>query len=409
MKLRERIIIFLILLPAFLLAGCAPISEMPREQSRSGQLPFDSVEEAGKMDDLDLHSLGKAVALSIQYYEKVGAKGSYCLGEKCYSSREMIDGLKKFLRIMRQEDMMAEEKERKIREEFVLVRVGSTAGNGAGVEGDVLFTGYFEPILEGSLTKTERFRYPLYKTPDETVVVPVDRADGQDGQDKFVGRLHNGEVIPHFSRREIDENGILSGRGLEIAWVDDPVALFLLHIQGSGKIRLPDGRLLHVTYAQSNGRSFRGLTGMMVEKGFLQENGKSYEQMKRFLIDHPEERQELMNYNERYVFFRTATEGPLGALNLPLVAGRSIATDLDIYPRGALALIKTRKPVYDENGKITSWQSFSRFVLNHDTGAAIKGPGRVDIFCGTGEAAERTAGAMKENGELYFLGVRLNH
>ena len=398
MKLRERIIIFLILFPAFFLAGCAPISEMPREKSRGGQPPFASVQDAGQMDDLDLDSLEKAVALSIQYYEKAGSNGSYCLRDQCYSSREIIDGLEKFLRIMRR-DMTPEEVERTIRDEFILVRVAGTAG----VEGNVVFTGYFEPILEGSRTKTDRFRYPLYKTPGETVVVPVDRSDSQDGRDKFVGRLHNGEVIPHFSRREIDENGVLAGRGLEIAWVDDQVALFLLHIKGSGKIRLPEGRLLHVTYAQSNGRQFRGLTGMMVEKGLLKENEKSYEQMKRFLLDHPEERQELMSYNERYVFFRTATEGPLGALNLPLVAGRSIATDLDIYPRGALALIKTRKPVFDEQGRISSWQSFSRFVLNHDTGAAIKGPGRADLFCGTGEAAERTAGAMKESGELYFL------
>ena len=403
MKARERIIILLILLPAFFLAGCAPISEMPREISLDTQPHFDSIEDPGQMDDLDLASLEKAVALSVQYYEKVGVNGSsYYMGDKSYSSREMIDGLKKFLRIMRR-DVSPEEKERKIREEFILIRAGSTAGNGAGVEGNVLVTGYFEPILEGSRTRTDRFRYPLYKTPDETVIVPVDRFDSQDGRDKFVGRLHKGEVIPHFSRREIDGNGALDGRGLEIAWVDDQVALFLLHIQGSGKIRLPEGRLLHVTYAQSNGWPFRGLTGMMLEKGFLKENGKSYEQMKRFLLDHPEERQELMNYNERYVFFRIVTEGPLGALNLPLVAGRSIATDLDVYPRGALALIKTRKPVFDEQGRILSWKSFSRFVLNHDTGAAIKGPGRVDLFCGTGEKAERIAGAMKEKGELYFL------
>ena len=398
MKARERIIIFLILFPAFLLAGCAPISEMPREESRDGHTLFASIPEARQLDDLDLDSLEKAVALSIQYYEKAGSKGSHCLREQCYSSREMIDGLEKFLKIMRR-DMPPEEVERTIRDEFVLVKAGDTAE----VEGNVLVTGYFEPIMEGSRTRTDRFRYPLYKTPAETVVVPVDRFDSQDGRDKFVGRLHKGEVIPHFSRREINENGALDGRGLEIAWVDDPVALFLLHIQGSGKIRLPEGRLLHVTYAQSNGWPFRGLTGMMVERGLLKENGKSYEQMKRFLLDHPEERQELMNYNERYVFFRIVTEGPLGALNLPLVAGRSIATDLDIYPRGALALIKTRKPVYDEKGRISSWQSFSRFVLNHDTGAAIKGPGRVDLFCGTGEKAERTAGAMKEKGELYFL------
>ena len=401
MKVRERIIIFLILFPALFLAGCAPISEMPRDESQGGQPSFSSIQVAGQLDDLDLDSLEKAVALSIQYFEKAGSKGSYCLRDQCYSSREMIDGLEKFLRIMKR-DLTSEELERTIRDEFILVRAAAGTAR-AGIEGNVLVTGYFEPVLEGSRTKTDRFRYPLYKTPDETVIVPVDRADGQDGRDKFVGRLHNGDVVPHFSRREIDDNGILAGRGLEIAWVDDPVALFVLHIQGSGKIRLPEGRLLHVTYAQSNGWPFRGLTGLMVEKGFLKENEKSYEHMKRFLLDHPEERQELMNYNERYVFFRITTEGPLGALSLPLVAGRSIATDLDIYPRGALALIRTRKPVFDEVGRISSWQSFSRFVLNHDTGAAIKGPGRVDLFCGTGEKAERTAGAMKESGELYFL------
>lgn len=401
MMARERILNFLLLVPVLFITTCAPITEMSRDESRGGPSPFASIQEVGQLDDLDLASLEKAVALSIQYYEKVGSKGMYCLQNRCYSSREMIDGLEQFLKIMRR-DLMPEEIEQKLMDEFVLVRA---AGNAAGVEGKVLFTGYFEPILEGSRTKTERFRYPLYRTPDETVVVPVDRAvsNGQDGQDKFVGRLLNGEVIPHFSRREIDEQGILAGRGLEIAWVDDPVALFLLHIQGSGKIRLPDGRLLHVTYAQSNGRPFRGLTGMMVEKGLLKENDKSYEKMKMFLLANPGERQELMNYNERYVFFRIAAEGPLGALNLPLVAGRSIATDLDIYPRGALALIKTRKPVFDEQGRISSWQTFSRFVLNHDTGAAIKGPGRVDLFCGTGATAERTAGAMKESGELYFL------
>jgi len=398
MKVRESIFNLLLLFPVLLITTCAPIKEMPRKEFRGGQTPFTSFHDAGQMDDLDLDSLEKAVAQSILYYEKMGSKGSYCLRDKCYSSLEMIAGLETFLKIMRR-DMMPEELERTLREEFIIDR----AADIVGAEGKVLITGYYEPILEGSRIKTDRFRYPLYKTPEETMVVPVDRPNGQDGRDKLIGRLHNGEVIPHFSRQEIDENGVLAGRGLEIAWVDDPVALFLLHIQGSGKIRLPDGRLLHVTYAQSNGRPFRGLTGMMVEKGLLKENEKSYEKMKRFLLDNPEGRQELMNYNERYVFFRIAAEGPLGALNLPLVAGRSIATDLDIYPRGALALIKTRKPVVDEQGRIISWQAFSRFVLNQDTGAAIKGPGRVDLFCGTGEKAERTAGAMKEIGELYFL------
>ena len=396
MRLQKRIIIFLILFQAFFGAGCVPISENPPEKSQSDQNTFTSVQNLRQIDDFDYDSLEKAVALSIHYYEKEGSKGSYCLQDLCYSSQEMIDGLEKFLRIIRR-NMTMEEVERTIRDEFIFVRAGT-----ARADRNVLFTGYFEPILEGSLTKTDRFRYPLYKTPDETVIVPVESSDSQDGRDKFVGRLLDGEVVPHFSRQEIDENGVLAGRGLEIAWVDNPVALFLLHVQGSGQIRLPEGRLLYVTYDISNGWPYRGLISMMVKKGHLKENEKSYDNMKKFLHDHPKERQALMNYNERYIFFRIVTEGPLGALNLPLVAGRSIATDLYLYPKGALALIKTRKPDFDSQGKI-SWKSFTRFVLNHDTGTAIKGPGRVDLFCGTGETAEKVAGAMKEKGELYFI------
>jgi len=304
----------------------------------------------------------------------------------------MISGLESFLKIMKS-DLSAVAKERVIRAEFEIV----------AADEDTVFTGYYEPILNGSLTRTERCRYPLYRIPEETVVIRLDRFEGTWGQGRLIGRLDKGEVLPHFSRRQIDSQGVLAGRGLEIAWVDDPVDLFSLHIQGSGKIRLADGRQIAVNYAQSNGRPFRGLTGMMASRGLLAEGERSYEQMKRVLRERPEERQELMNYNQRYIFFRIVPEGPLGALGLTLVPERSIATDLDLYPKGALAMIETRKPVFADDGRILSWQPFTRLVLNHDTGAAIKGPGRVDLFCGTGPVAERTAGAMKEKGRMFFI------
>ncbi len=387
-------LVFLLLWPALLPIACRPVAELPREETwRPSVSATAGRGEAAFLDDLDYRSLEQAVSRSIAFYERNGAQGSYCYRDQCRSTTEMIAGLREFLRITGS-DLTAAEREKAIREKFLLLPAAD----------DVLVTGYYEPILNGALNKTERFRYPIYRPPPEAVVVRLDRFAAKYGNDRLVGQVRKGEVLPLPTRREIDAEGALRGKGLEIAWVDDPVALFSLHIQGSGKIRLPDGRMIRVSYAQSNGRPFRGLTAMMADRGLLKEGERSYELMKKTLYERsPEERQELMNYNERYIFFRMVSEGPLGALGLPLVAGRSIAADLDLYPRGGLAMLKTRKPVFDREGNIVSWQSFTRFVLNHDAGAAIKGPGRIDLFCGTGPEAERTAGAMKEKGELYFL------
>ncbi|HPC32023.1 MAG TPA: MltA domain-containing protein [Syntrophales bacterium] len=392
-----RLPLAILLLMVLFLTTCRPAPGI-RLQPEQAPVPVPFPMRTGETfpDDLDLVSLEKALTASVRYYRNQGAFGSHCYRSRCYNSREMIAGLERFLQIMKS-DLPAAAKEAAIREDFELVEAGDSD------EDSVLVTGYYEPVLNGSLERTERFRYPLYKPPEETVVVRLDEFGEKCGPGRLIGRLVEGEVLPHYTRREIDSEGALAGRGLEIAWVDDPVALFSLHIQGSGKLRLADGRLMAVNFAQSNGRPFRGLTEMMAARGLLGEGGRSYEEMKRVLNERVAERQELMNYNERYIFFRFVSEGPIGALGFPLVPGRSIATDLTLYPKGALAVIRTRKPVFDTDGRIVSWQSFTRFVLNQDTGAAIKGPGRVDLFCGQGPAAERAAGAMKEKGRLTFL------
>jgi membrane-bound lytic murein transglycosylase A len=204
-----------------------------------------------------------------------------------------------------------------------------------------------------------------------------------------ISRMKNGEAVPYYTRREIDVEGVLKGRGLELAWVADPVELFTLHIQGSGKIKLEDGRILTVSYAQNNGRPFRIITYRTV-KNFL----KSKKEQELF---------EILSYNERYIFFRFVDKEPLGSLGQPVTPDRSIATDPDYFPQGALALIRLRKPVFDAEGNIKERVPFSRFVLNQDKGSAIKGPGRVDLFCGFGANAQSTAGSLKEKGELYFL------
>jgi membrane-bound lytic murein transglycosylase A len=185
--------------------------------------------------------------------------------------------------------------------------------------------------------------------------------------------------------------------------VNDPIDLFFMHIQGSGKIRLPDGNVMQVSYAQKNGHPYRSIGRYLLDKEKLTSSEMTHQSIKKYLREHPEELSDILNYNKSYVFFRIVENGPIGALGLTLTSGRSIATDLDLFPKGALAFVRLRKPVFDKNGNIKTWEIFSRFVLNQDTGGVIKGPGRVDLFCGTGSDAEMLAGSLKENGELYFL------
>jgi len=197
----------------------------------------------------------------------------------------------------------------------------------------------------------------------------------------------------------------LQGKGLELLWLRDPWERFVLHIQGSGQVRLPDGRMMRVGYAASNGRPYRAIGRYLLEQGFLGEKEISMERIREFLQSNPGRAEEFLNVNERYIFFRLLgdSEGPLGALGVPLTPGRSVATDLSLFPRGALAYLVSRCPELDESGKIIGWKTLRRFVLNQDAGGAIQGPGRVDLFFGSGDRAGRAAGEMKEEGKIYIL------
>jgi len=214
--------------------------------------------------------------------------------------------------------------------------------------------------------------------------------------------MKDGRFIPYYSRREIDVEGALRGKNLELIWVSDPVGLFSLHIQGSGKVKLQGGTVLTVGFAQTNGRPFRSVTKFMLEGGRIQSSEASYRH--EFLKGKSDQEiYDILSYNERYTFFRFLEKDPVGSLGEPVTPDRSIATDPDFFPEGALAFIRLRKPVLDDDYNVVRRVDFSRFVLNQDKGSAIKGPGRVDLFCGFGPEAQAAAGSLKEKGELYFL------
>lgn len=237
-----------------------------------------------------------------------------------------------------------------------------------------LFTGYFEPELQGSLTQTGRFRYPVYGMPPEARRETVWK-----------------------SRREISESGVMEGRGLEIAWVDDPVELFFLQIQGSGRIELRDGSMLRVGYAGSNGHQYRSIGTELIRRGVYDRHQVSAQVIRNWVSRNPQEGLELLNHNPSFVFFRRVSEvppekGPLGAMNRSITAGRSVAVDPEFTPLGA--------PVWVEK---EGEHPLRRLMVAQDTGSAIKGAQRADIFYGTGDAAGRRAGRMKDGGRMVVL------
>jgi membrane-bound lytic murein transglycosylase A len=336
-------------------------------------------------DDLDTNSLELAIERSINYYENAGRDKVYRVADRLINAQQLKETLQSFHAILRKTGNKAD-LNKKIAAEFNVYRVA-----GSGNSPDALFTGYYEPLLEGSLERTEKYKYPLYRVPPDLIK-----------KDNQIGRIKDGKFVSYYSRRKIDVDAVLQGKNLELVWVSDPVELFSLHIQGSGKIKLENGDLRTVGFAQTNGRPFRSVTKYMLENGKINSSEASYRH--EFLRGKSDEEvYDVLSHNERYTFFRFLDKEPVGSLGEPVTPGRSIATDPDFFPEGALAFIRLRKPVFDDDGKIKEKVDFSRFVLNQDKGSAIEGPGRVDLFCGFGIEAENMAGTLKENGELYLL------
>jgi membrane-bound lytic murein transglycosylase A len=292
----------------------------------------------------------------------------------------------------------AEQLSREIRKEFRVYRATGREGNGR-----VLFTGYYEPIYEGRLARDEVFRYPLYRLPGDLIRIDLSPFGEKFKGESLVARIDGKKVQPYFSRSQIEGEKVLDGKGLEIAFLKDPLDVFFLHIQGSGRVRLPEGKDLLVHYQASNGRPYRSIGRYMIDKGFLAREEMSMQAMRRYLTEHPEVRDEVLNQNPSYIFFQKVETGPWGSLGVLLTPGRSVALDPKLFPKGALGFISSRKPLVNDRGEITEWIEFSRFVLHQDSGGAIKGAGRADIFWGSGPYAELAAGHLQHEGDLYVL------
>ena len=264
-----------------------------------------------------------------------------------------------------------------------------------------LFTGYFEPQLKGARTRGGAYTVPLYRRPGDLVTADLGRFDGTLRGERIIGRLDGGRLVPYPSRAEI-MNGALDGRGLELLWVDSRIDKFFLQIQGSGRVQLPDGNLLRVGYDGQNGWPYHAVGRDLIDMGVLSRDNVSLQTIRAWMEAHPGQAPALMARNTSYVFFRRlrtlrADEGPIGAQGVPLTAEHSLAVDRDYLPLGAPLWLVTTAPMP------AGAQPFRRLMIAQDTGGAIRGAIRGDVFWGAGDRARATAGRMQHQGRYFVL------
>jgi len=263
-----------------------------------------------------------------------------------------------------------------------------------------LFTGYYEPEVLGSIIQTETYRVPIYRAPGDLVALP--RWDQEEAGVHY-GRIVQSRAVPYFTRKEI-EQGALSGRGLEIVWLKDWVDAYFIHVQGCARVKLTDGSVIRLSYAAKSGRPYTGIGALLVKRGAFTVEAMSMQSIRHWMMQDETAARELMWQNESFVFFNklpleNPDSGPPGAQNVPLTARRSVAVDTSIWTLGTPMWIDTRLPAGCRYGE----RAFRYLLVAQDTGSAIRGPARGDIFWGAGAEAADIAGHMKSPGSMVVL------
>ncbi|MFC1521432.1 murein transglycosylase A [Elusimicrobiota bacterium] len=346
----------------------------------------------GFSDDMSYEQIAEVFEKNMRYLNKLPDSRSVYFGKRKSSVKEIKTSLSYFEEVLRG-SVNDDELTARVKDTFDLYQ---SVGNDN--KGTVLFTGYVEAEIKASLKRTEEYQYPIYGRPADLVRVK--------GRSYRYGRkLPSGEIIRYYTRKEIDTDGALEGRGLELAWGKEPAWITFLQIQGSGWLLHPDGTKTRILYNSSNGHSYKSIGRYLIGRGEIHKDATAVEMMEYIVEQDEANQQRILNSNPSYVFFKLsdAVEGPFGSIAVPLTPGRSIAIDYRVFPYGALSFIQTTKPVADDNGKYHGYAPVNRFTCTQDTGGAIRTPGRVDIFWGKGTKALYEASAMKANGTLYFL------
>ena len=392
--MKNRILLSIILLSLSFMVGCRvpkKEAEVKKDYSRPlapGKNALKKITNPAEIPDfsvacLDMTDLRKAVSNSLSYLSKPSSKDFFPVSG--ISHAKVVTSLNAFARLL-DSGLSATELNKAIKQQFdVYMSIGCDD------RGTVLFTGYYTPIFNGSFTRTERFRYPLYKAPPDLVKNSKGEILGRRGPD--------GSVTPYPARREIESSGMLKGN--ELVWLSDPFEVYIAHVQGSAKIKLPDGKLITIGYAANNGQEYKGIADSLINDGRIPADQISLAAMIDYFKKNPSQIDIYINRNPRFVFFRQDVGEPMGSLNEPVIAKRSIATDKTIFPRAALTFISTKLPKLENDVAVK--RVYTGFALDQDTGGAIRAPGRCDVYMGQGDTAGKLAGQIRQEGRLYYL------
>ncbi|MEO5339954.1 MAG: murein transglycosylase A [Magnetococcus sp. MYC-9] len=398
-----------LLVALLLLSGCQGVpwqgAVVDKSRHRVGEATATTSLEAvswseippGLVQDRTTLPWAEALEQSAHYYRRLPPQQTFQFGPAKVTAVAMARACTELADVARTGDV--DRLQSLLQQRFRLYRA---VGNN---EGDVMVTAYYEPLLHGSLRRSNRYYYPIYRRPPDLL------ESGASGQ-RTVRRKEKGRLVPYYDRQQIDGTffspellGKLANRGLELVWVDSAIDAFFLHIQGSGRVLLENGQILRLGYDSNNGRSYVAIGKILIDEGKIAREEMTMPRLRQWLLDNPSENQRLFFANPSYVFFRELHGDPVGNISVPLTPQRSIATDHRLFPKGAPAILVTTVPLLAEDGKqVTGWQPDARWVVNQDTGGAIRGAGRVDLFVGFGENIEYQAGVMKQpNSQLYFI------
>jgi membrane-bound lytic murein transglycosylase A len=391
--MKTKALLYLLLSTTIIIIGCrAPLKKAVAPQYDKPLLPgqpaLRKITNPSEIPDFtlacfDVEGLKPSVERSLNYLSKPSSKGFFPV---CDINHQMaVDSLKEFLMLL-DSGMKGSDLDATIRDRFdVYMSVGCDDN------GTVLFTGYYTPIFEGSFTESSQFKYPLYQQPDNLVKDPNGVVLGR--------RMADGSIIPYPPRAVIEDAMMLIGK--ELVWLADPFEAYIAHIQGSAKVRLPDGNLVTVGYVAHNGHEYRSISQALIRDGKILGSQLSLATIIKYFKEHPDEVSRYTRLNPRYIFFGKQEGDPRGSLNEPVTPMRTIATDKSIFPRGSLTFISTTLP-RKENGNVVL-RPYSGFMLDQDTGGAIRAAGRCDVYMGVGDTAGELAGQTYQEGKLYYL------
>ena len=326
----------------------------------------------------DLKGMREGVQNSLAYMSKPSSKAAYARYGPTFTHERTTESLKAFAALLDSNPSPAK-LSATIREKFDVYT--SVGWNGRG---EVLFTGYYTPIFDASPTPTERFKYPIYRQPGD------------------IQKNADGTIIGTYpTRKELETTQIARLAGLEMYWLADAFEVYIVHVQGSARLRMADGQLVGVGYAANNGHDYVSIGKLMLADGKIEKGGLSLRAMMDYFTAHPSDVATYTRQNPRFVFFAENPGDPRGSLNEPVIAWRSVATDKAIFPRASVVFVSAGMPRRANN--FIGIVPYSGFALDQDTGGAIRAPGRCDMYMGIGEDAGELAGRTQEKGRLYYL------